>query len=66
MIFVTFTLQRYNKYLEYTSFLMKKLNLFEFCHLNNLLFAQTCDCSFEGFPFRVGCRRYYKFLFAFF
>jgi len=30
----TNSLQKYYKLLEYTSFLMKKSNLFEYCHLN--------------------------------
>ena len=35
MIFVTFTLQKYCFYLEYTNFLMKKLDNTYFCNLNH-------------------------------
>ena len=43
------TLQRYNKFLEYTSLLLKKSNLFGIFTGKGLLFAQTCDCTFGGF-----------------
>ena len=58
------SLQKYNKYLEYTSIFREKSNLFEnFCG-KGLLLAQLCERNFGGnHPVGEGaCRKYNKYL----
>ena len=58
------SLQKYNKYLEYTSIFREKSNLFEnFCG-KGLLLAQLCERNFGGtHPIGEGaCRKYNKYL----
>lgn len=42
------SLQKYNKYLEYTSIFREKSNLFEIFCGKGLLLAQLCERNFGG------------------